>query len=211
MVAVEAPGNVRWNSGWLSQATFLYPGQNGVQPTFEMPKTFFERVKSVPVNTRVSLIITVYHDKNRKEFVTPGGEFVLPDVGLCAAKAGYINLIHCRAALRRPSSLLVSTDLSLTTCPARKGDLRAQPGEMGHDWELNSDPGPELGLSPILSFDLSLYSSNYKVDIRGICPGTPLILSNPEEIEALRTTLQLDGMRLPDYRYVLGKLSLDFP
>jgi hypothetical protein len=208
MVAIEAPGNVKWNSGWVSQATFLYPGQKDVQLTFELPRAFYERAKSLSVKTRVSLIMTVYHDKNKREFVIPAGEFVLPEVGLCSAKFGYSNLVHCRAALKKPSSLLVSSDLSLSTCPARERELPAQPGEMGHAWEFNSESGPAaFGLSPILSFDLYLSPANYKVYNRGVCPGTPLVLSNPEVVEAIRTTPQMDSMRLADYRFVFAQFS----
>jgi hypothetical protein len=212
MIAIEAPDSVRWDSAWASQYISLYPGQRRMQLSFELPKAFFERVKSALVKIRISLLVTVYHDKNRRDFVTPRGEFVLPDVGLCFAQAGYSNTVHCRAAMRRPSSFFVSSDLSLTTCPNWRRDPPTKPGEMGHVWDLNSDSGPaEFGLSPIQSFDLYLSTANSSVSSRGICPGTPLVLSNPEPVQAFRTTLQMDGVRLDDYRYVLGQFEFNLP
>lgn len=210
MVMIEAPNHVRWDSGWLSQATFLYPGQRGAQLSFELPRDLYERVKTIPVKTNISLIKTVYQDKNRREFVTPSGEFALPDVGLCVAKAGWSNTMDCRSALRKPTSLLVSSDSSLTTCAARKGAPPTRPGEMGHAWQSNSDPGPaEFGFSPIQTFNFYLTPANGSVEIRGICPGTPLVLSNPEEVQRLRTSLEIDGMRLADYRFIFGPFEFD--
>src|ERR1700730_10793080 len=42
-----------------------------MQLLFSLKKSFFEQVKSTSVKARISLALTEYHDKNRRDFVTP--------------------------------------------------------------------------------------------------------------------------------------------
>ncbi len=203
MVRIESPDGVSWNSGWRSSGTSLYPEQTETHIDFSLKKNFFERVKSLHVKTVISLAFTVFDDQNRRRFVTPDGEFVMPDVGLCSTEAGYTRGIQCRAALRTPSSLLITSDLSETTCPAREGESRAKPGEVARDWHQNSYSGPaEFGISPLksVSFYLRTSSNSKARTIDGICPGTPLVLSKPEPVRRARTQLEFNGLQLADYR-----------
>lgn len=203
MVEIESPDGVRWNSGWRSNGTSLFPEQKRTQIDFSLKRKIFERVRGTPVVARISVALTVFHDRNRREFIVPNGEFVMPDVGLCTSEAGYSRNIHCRAALRIPSSLLITSDLSQTTCPARKEEVRAQSGEIARDWHHYSDSEPaEFGISPVKTVDFDLRTVN-PTDARrlnGICPGTPLVLSKPEQARQTRIELVLNGIRLNDYR-----------
>ena len=140
-VSLEAP-NGRWNSGWVSYGqTELFPDQGGTQVSFSLKKAFFEQVKSAPVRARISLALTEYRDKNRRDFVTPHGEFLMPDVGICSADTTYQREIHCRAPLRTPSSMLITSDLSANTCPAREGESRAENRLFVRNWYQNSAVG----------------------------------------------------------------------
>jgi hypothetical protein len=211
MVRIESPEGIGWNSGWRSPGTLLYPEQTGTQINFSLKKNFFERVKSLPVKTAISLAFTVFHDQNRRKFVTPDGEFAMLDVGLCSAEAGYTRSIQCRVAFRTPSSVLITSDLSETTCPAREGELRAKPGEIARDWHQNSYSGPaEFGISPLKSVSFYLRTSKNSKEsiINGICPGTPLVLSNPEPVGRTRTQLEFNGLRLADYRLIWSRFGL---
>jgi len=58
-----------------------------------------------------------------------------------------------------------------------------RPGELARGSIQNSDSSPaEIGISPIktVEFYFSNWSSDTKIVNRGICPGTPLVLSRPE-------------------------------
>ena len=203
MAAIEASDGEQWSSGWQSPGTSLFPEQNRTEITFQVKRSFFEGVKSSPVKIRISLAFTVYRDGNRRRFLTPEGEFPMPDVGLCLAQAGYARSIHCRAPLRTPSSFLITSDLSETTCPVLEGESRAKPGTTTRHWDHHSDSGPaEIGISPLKEVDFYLGISNYSSTriTSGICPGTPLVLSSPTEVQRVRTELEANELRLPDYR-----------
>ena len=203
LVSLDGPRGWRWNSGWQSPGTSLFPDQKNTQVRFTLRKRVFDRIKSDSVRARISIALTVYLDQNRKRFVTPQGEFSIPEVGFCTAAVSYLREIHCRAPLRTPSSLLISSDLSKTTCSARDGESRAATSQIVRYWTEHSDSGPaELGISPVKTLDLFLWSQDAVPSkaISGICPGTPLTLSRPEFFQRTRTELELDNLRLADYR-----------
>jgi hypothetical protein len=135
---------------------------------------------------------------------------VMPGAGRCSLRSGYRNQIHCRSALQQPASLLVTTDISETTCPpSRWDDTHAAHGTIAHDWNSNSDSGPNF--SSVQSFDLNptvddLYGEAGR-KARGICPGTPLILSHPEFLKRGRIELEFNDLRLVDYRRGSGQFE----
>lgn len=201
-VALEAPDGWRWNSGWFSPGNSLFPDQKNTEVSFGLKRSLFELMKSSPVKARIFLALTEYRDENRRNFVTPGGEFRMPGVGICNANVSYLREIHCRAPLRTPSSMLITSDLSATTCPAREGESRAETKEIARDWHQHSDSLAEFGISPVKSFDIYMWDRNERARhmTAGICPGTPLVLSNPEIVRRLSTELEINDLRLVDYR-----------
>jgi hypothetical protein len=212
MVTIEPPNAAARNPGWESKAIFLFPDQRSAQLNFELPRKFFESLKSIPVKTQISLIMTEYHDINRRDFVAPRGESEISGLGKCAAKAGYSDWLDCRSPLRKPPSFLVTGDLSMSTCPSRRNDPPVRPGDLGHSWQLNSDPGPaEFGFSPIQSFQISMSAANYSMAARGICPGTPLVLSELVAGRSFRTMLELDNVKLDEYRLRFDQFEFGIP
>jgi hypothetical protein len=211
-VSLEARDGLRWNSGWVSPGTKFFPDQTNLGPgsymrtgvTFTLKKSIFERVKSEPVKARISLALTEYRVENRREFVTPPGEFLMPDVGICSTGTSPMREMHCRAPLRTPVSTLITADLSASTCPAMPGESRAGTPEIVRDWHQNSDSGPaDLGISPVKTFDLYLSASRVygaRNILTGICPGTRLVIGNPVAVRRIGTELEINGLRLADYR-----------
>ena len=210
MSVIESPAGPRWDTGWQSNGVTLFPGQKRTEITLNLKRKIYDRIKMLPVRIRLSLALTVFLDKDQQKFVVPRGEFVMPGVGRCAVRSEYTNLIHCRSALRQPASLLVTTDISETTCPATQfDDALAAHGTMAHDWNSNADSGPEF--SSVQSFDLNPTVDDRYGDsgpsARGICRGTPLILSRPEFLQRGRIELEFNGLRLLDYRGGIGQLG----
>lgn len=203
MVSLEASNGLRWNSGWVPYGTELFPGNTDMQVPFSLKKAFFEQVKSQSVKARISLALTEFRDRNRRDFVTPQGEFLMQDVGYCSAETSYRREIHCRAPLRTPSSMLITSDLSATTCPAMEGESRAETRKIVRSWYQDSDSGPAaFGISPVKNFDVYLWyaSERGRSTVVGICPGTPLAISNPELVRRIGTELEINSLRLADYR-----------
>lgn len=209
-VFLKASNGLRWISGWESPGIQLFPDQKSMQISFTLKKNLFDQLKSYPVQARISLALTVYRDQNPKEFVTPRGEFLMPDVGLCSAEMSYRREMHCRMPLRTPSSILITSDLSATTCPAMGQESRAEAPEIARNWHQHSDPGPaEFGISPVKTLDLFLWAqhASTRQTISGICPGTPLVISSPELDRHTGTDLEINSLHLADYREVSPEFS----
>jgi len=203
MVSLEGSDAWRWSSGWKSPGTTLFPDQGSTEISFNLKKKVFERVQLDSVKAQISLALAVYRDQDRREFVVPVGEFVMPDIGFCSAETSYLRGIHCRAALRTPSSIMITSDLAATTCAPREGEMRSATRQISRDWNLHSESGPaELGISPIKSLDLTLWSRNALAlhTISGICPGTPLVISSPTLGRRTRMELEFSNLHLADYR-----------
>jgi len=203
MVVIDAPGGLHWDSGWLPKGWSLFHEDKGIAIRFTLKKKLFERIKSLPVKADISLALTVSRDQNRSEFVIPQGEFVLRDAGFCDVSGlSYQPGIECRSALRTPSSLLVTYDISQTSCPGMEGQAHAKAGEISRSWHSHSDSGPaEFGISPIkiTRFGTVNNASNAQA-ISGLCPGTPVILSNPKLVGRTRIELELNDLHLGDYQ-----------
>jgi hypothetical protein len=200
--ALEAPDGLQWDSGWEDPGLSLFPDQRTTRVNFTLKRRVFERIRSAPVEFRLSIAFTLFHDTHRREFVTPPGVFGMEDVGLCSAETNYIRTIRCLAPLRRPTSLLISADTSMSTCPVLEGEAPAAHGGLARDWMRGGSSPAEFGISPVKTVDLYLVSWNDATNRRnpGVCPGTPLVLSSPEPVRRNQTTLQIDGLRLADYR-----------
>lgn len=204
LIEIEGPDGSHWDAGWKSRSLFIFPDQAKAQIGFTLKKGMFERIKSVPVKLRVSLALTLFREKNRREFIVPAGEFALAGLGLCSAGEAFSQQIHCRAPMRSPAFLLVSADMSSTTCPIRGYESPAKAGVTARGWTRSDTSGPAgFGISPIKRFDLYLSDSAPIIpavnQIAGICPGSRLVLSNPEVVDRSQTTLEMDGVRIGNY------------
>jgi hypothetical protein len=209
MLAVQPRNGPGRNHGWESSVQLLYPDTRGVVLNFTLPRSYFERIKNRPATVRISLIMTEFHQSNAKDFLVPFGRFQIPGVGRCSANAEILAQLKCQSPLKEPSSLLVTTELLASACPASKRDARAAPGEMAHSWQLNSDSGPAtFGFSPIQSFEPYFSPDNFNASFRGICPGTLLALSDLTVGKRFRTSLEMDNTRLDDHRFRIDVSSL---
>ena len=201
---IDAPNSLHWSSGWESHGAKLFPDDTRTVLSVSMKNSFFERVKSAPVTARVSLLLSIYHDGKRRDFLTPEGEFQIPEAGFCSAETSYLRQLRCRVPLRGPSSLLITSDLKETTCPALGNESKAETQEIARDWTQSSESGPaEFGISPVKTLVMYLWArhvTTQQVKISGICPGTPLTISNPEFVRSARVELELNGLRLDEYR-----------
>ncbi|HYE24362.1 MAG TPA: hypothetical protein VEG32_04100 [Clostridia bacterium] len=200
---VQSRDGFRWDSGWKYQGVFLFPGQKNTQLILQLKRGVYERMKSSPVNLHMSLAVTVYEDKNRREFVVPSGDFALADAGVCSAEHRFTRSLYCRAPLRRPSFLLITADASRSTC--QSGDEQSPPekGAIARGWISDESSAPaEPGINPLQEFSVGLthWTDSPQRSSTGICPGTPVTLSNPEPVRKLRTELSLRDFSLEEYR-----------
>jgi len=195
-----------WDSGWEPRGGLLFPDQKTASIDLNLRRDVFDRMKSSPVHVRLLLAFTLFQDKQPRPFTVPRGEFALPDLGLCSAGSRpytSIGALNCRVPLRSPKFLLVSSEVATSTCPLPKDATPASPGEIARGYVRNGDTGPaDPGISPvkIVAVYLSDWNSPNSRISPGICPGTPLTLSNPEETGHGRIELQFDNLALADYQ-----------
>ncbi len=193
-----------WDSGWDGRSTLLFQDQKTTGIALNLSRDVFDRMKSSPVNARLLLAFTLFHDKQPRPFTVPRGEFAMPDLGLCSAGASPWNStgsLNCRVPLRNPKFLLIRSEMANGTCPLPKGAPPINPGDIARGYVRNSDSGPaDPGISPVKIVTVYLSDSPNSRISPGICPGTPLILSNPEETGHSRIELQLNNVSLADYQ-----------
>jgi hypothetical protein len=192
----------QWDSHWQGGGPLPFPDHKSFRVSFYMKRDDFDRMKSSPVSAKLLLAFTLYRDKNQRPFVVPPGEFAFENFGLCTANPVHDGRMECRAALHGPAWLLVTAAASASTCPALPGEVSPNRGGIGHQFLRNSSPA-DLGISPVRDFQISLsdWSNAYVGDAyNGICPGTPLTLSTPEEISSRRLELRFDNLSLADYQ-----------
>jgi hypothetical protein len=200
IVTLTTEDGFRWDSGWQVQALSLFPDQKKAHISFDLKQNVFERLKSAPVTAHLLLAFTLYHSRNQREFTVPSGEFAWPDVGLCFSETGYWNRVRCRVALREPTSLLIRSETAASTCPFNDWEaLLRRPGFFTHDTVWGDSDPAEMATSPVHEVYISLSDRDGGLN-PGICPGTPLILSNPEAVGSSRLELQFENLLLTDYR-----------
>jgi len=193
-----------WDSGWLpGGGELIFPDQKTLNVGFYIPQKEFDRMSSSPVRVQLVLAFTSFHDQQQRPWVVPNGEFSLPDVGFCSATLRYTGSLNCRVPLHAPTFLLVTSDVSASTCPLGKNQTGLEPGEIARGTLRNGGDEPaDPGISPVRTASISVgFSDSSRTGINpGLCPGTPVTLSNPEETSHGRIELHFDNLSLPNYR-----------
>jgi hypothetical protein len=137
---------------------------------------------------------------------------------------GRPHLLICFAPLQRPSSLYVTLKLNESTCLLPENATPLPDDSTGSAWVHSSESPSEFIIDPVAPFALTplMYSNLYHPHdlasndhppdpgrhasllvnnsqyLPGICPGTPLTLSNPQKVGDMQIALQLEKVHLPD-------------
>jgi hypothetical protein len=201
MVEIEAPGGMRWNSGWFRSSDLLLPERPSIDVLFSVDSTFFEQARSSSTRVHISFALAAFPAKETRRITASAGEFAVPSGALCAIDSVGYSSLRCRSPLTRPF-LVIRTIAGETTCPPREDMKAAPPGTVfsGVNWNPSAARA-ELGISPVTvsSIDLRLWSRTQE-DLRPrLCPGTPLTFSIPDGKRRTRGELNIDGLRLGDY------------
>lgn len=203
IVTLANTDGLHWESDFQDSGLSLFPDQKTAHLAFRIKQEIFDQLKSAPVTVRLWLAFTPYRETNERPFVVPAGEFQMPEMGRCTTESQYARGIRCMTPMRRPAYLLVTSETAVSTCPLGNAETPAPRGVFART-SVRGGPGPaEMGISPVHQVDISLSEwdwSAQRPSNPGICPGTPLILSNPEVAERRSLELELDNLPLEDYR-----------
>ncbi|HEY2360996.1 MAG TPA: hypothetical protein VGK36_07770, partial [Candidatus Angelobacter sp.] len=120
MLIIEGSDGRHWSTGWKNVYQHLLPADLKFQLSFKIKKNFFDSVQSNPVNARISLAFTAFHDAETRRLITTAGEFTVPDIGLCSISPGYLTTsLRCRF-LFHVASGTATVSSSEITCPEFK-------------------------------------------------------------------------------------------
>jgi hypothetical protein len=202
IVTLTNANGFRWDSGWKGNALSFFPDQKTAHIVFQVKQNIFDQINAGPVKARLLLAFTRYGIKNQRQFVVPSGEFRLPEIGLCSTESQYSRGIHCLAPLRRPTYLLVTSETAASTCPL--GNAEAPPRGEFVRASVQGMPGPaEIGISPVVQVGVDLSNWDWfggRNVNPGVCPGTPITLSNPEVAGRGALEVQFENLSLEDFR-----------
>jgi hypothetical protein len=207
-LAVEAPDGFQWNSGWQRVSAILIPGTGIWREDFQLDRKTFDRLKSAGVKAHIAVAVRVFHDQNARLMTAGRDEFLVPDVGRCRLDGELSYGLRCISPLVRPSALLVNTRFAASTCPLNeqseeeKQENSTPTNGTAYAWEWNGAPWlAEYGISPVQSFPLYFWTRDERHEgAARICPGTPLRISLPKEVERSRIEFEANGVKLSDYR-----------
>jgi hypothetical protein len=193
-VEIEGPNGFRWDSGWgpdrqkfHDHAYFRY--------TLMLEPALYERIKDIPVKLRISFAVSNLDTQETQEVVISDDKFTVKNLGLCALWNNHSS-IECRYALERHAYFAATSALE-SACP---GMERPQPPNNGETevWQPAEGWGPaEFGISPVHTINISmLYGAGNPL----LCLGTPVRFTFPRETGRARVSVEIDGIRLSDYR-----------
>jgi hypothetical protein len=203
MLIIEAPGGLRWNSGWYNNSLiFLLPAHRHTEALFGVDRAFFERVKSSSAKLHISFALTAYKAKEVQRIAAPADEFTAAGGALCWIPPEPGATLQCRSPLKTPN-FVVTTLSEDTTCPLRENEKTVTPGTTYSAWSQHSGTAPtEFGISPVKLFYPTLVdqSETSEISYARVCPGTPLTFSILEKAQRTRSELTIDSLRLADYQ-----------
>jgi hypothetical protein len=193
-VEIEGPGGFRWDSGWGPDRLRLHD-QEYFRFSIMLEPALYERVKEVPVKLRISFAMTDFDTQETHEIDVSEDEFPVKNLGLCGLSNHRWD-ITCRYALRLPG-YIAATSATQSTCPGadRVGSSEGAKNEI---WQPAYESGPaEFGITPVHTINISMMNGTNKPLL---CAGTPVRFTFPRETGRARTSVEIDGIQLSDYR-----------
>jgi hypothetical protein len=122
-------------------------------------------------------------------------DFAVPNLGVCRLMTNNWT-VQCRFPLRRPRYISgISTAQS--TCPGLDRSQFTE-GAKSETWQPAQGSSPaEFGISPVQTVNIAMNAPENKPLL---CPGTPITFTALKEMGRARIWLEVDGVRLSDYR-----------
>ncbi len=201
---ILAPGERPWNSGWRGNGTRLLAGRQHAQLDITIDKGYFERVKSASVRLRITFALAPAHAKQTTHIVAQSGSFRVPGEGRCSFPPMFQGEMVCVFPLKTPFFLMTARSDELTCTPQKREPLPAGLTLYGGNfWNPDSAPA-DFGINPVEMQPVGFWDwgetreTNYHARV---CPGTPLtFFTDWEDLPRLRTDLEIEGIRLQDYK-----------
>jgi hypothetical protein len=199
---LDLPNGEHWTSHWQSVYHNISFGRTRDWPDIRIKRSVFDRFKSSAVRARLSLGFNVYELGTNPQTVLAADRINYPGGGRCLNEISR-DYLRCFSALKQPGPLFIAADLPNSSCAVSKSaSAEGWSSAPASFVELSGDSTPDLQLSPINDFNVSL-TRQYVYEDRSsslpICAGTPLYISNVKFRYPVRGEVNLGQIMLNHY------------
>jgi hypothetical protein len=198
---LDLPNGEHWTSHWQSVYHNISFGRTRDWPDIKMKRSIFERFKSSAVRARLTLGFNVY-ELGTIQTVMAEDRINYPGGGRCLNEISRDSL-RCFSALKQPGPLFIAADLPNSSCAVSKSaSAEGWSSAPASFVELSGDSTPDLQLSPINDFNVSLarqFAYEDRSSSLPICAGTPLYISNVKFRYPVRGEVDLGQIVLNHY------------
>jgi len=203
-LTIYGPGELAWNSGWISSGSTLWPAASRFTQAFDVSSKFYSSVAGSDVDMRIDLAVSEYREGTAKQITVAAGSFKVTDDGICTAGQGRYwatATLQCKSAMNEPA-FAAHLDPMSTTCALPDStwpslQLRRNYGNSSADF------GGGVGLFPVHPFEINFgAATNPKGDkaISIVCPGTNFSIATPALFSRYRIETEIQAIRLGSYR-----------
>lgn len=199
---LDLPDGEHWTSHWQSIYHNISFGRTRDWPDIKMKRSVFERFKSSAVRARLTLGFNVYELGTTTQTVMAADRINYPGGARCLNEIS-LDSLRCFSVLKQPGPLFIAADLPNSSCAVSKSaSAEGWSSAPASFVELSGDSTPDLQLSPINDFNISLtrqYAYEDRSSSLPICPGTPLYISSVKFRYPVRDEVDLGRIVLSDY------------
>ena len=199
---IVLPDGEVWSSHWHSTYHAVSYGRTRDWPTIKMKRSFFNRIKNLKVKAHLTLGFNVFEIGNRTQVQVTDNMLRLPGGGSCLNEISQ-SWLQCFAPLKQPMPLFVVADLPSANCQvSREATTEAWSASPATFANLSEESSPSLDFTPIQQFNISIsrYYEFEDHEIRlPVCSGTPLLITTPKFLYAVRDEIDLGEITLANY------------
>jgi len=223
LAEITAADGSHWSSNWQSTGgEKIFPGEHQSFINFMIPIEIYKKFQSMPLSVHLRLAITQARAGKSASVVFPGGNFSVPDFGVCSPM--FVSYrwnggnttdgafgITCISALRQPQLTHITTQWTHASCLA--SPVPVEPSLVSNAWvgELEREP-TEFGISSVVQVPVYLSkSSSVSQDKKPnyLCPGTPITFTQYNAVLHTQTSIDIQNYHLRKMTDVGGKIFIE--
>jgi hypothetical protein len=210
---IETQDGKKWTSSWVpNHGPLAMPENSSTALSVQMGRAFFNEAQPQPVKVQMKLALTILEAGEDQRIVATGGEFAVPELGICSlvregSELADTQVLACRAAMREPKLTYVSVRWAEVACAAAPDEITGT-GSVGVTiGDLSRDPG-EFGISSVRTTQAWLGNRGSDVEREGkilhtrrfLCPGTPVHFTRYTVVGRWEYDVTIDNFKLPEWQ-----------
>jgi hypothetical protein len=199
---IVMPDGEHWTSHWRSLYQSVSLGRTRDWPTLKMKRVLFDRIKNMQIRARATLGFNVFEIGSGSQIKLTNNFLRLPGGATCMNEISQ-SWLQCFAALKQPEPLFVVANLPSADCQvSREATTEPWAPTPATFADLSGESGASLDFTPIQQFNISV-SRYYEFEDRDIrlpvCSGTPLLVTTPKFLYAVRDEIDFGEITLSNY------------